>query len=219
MFWVLRVHTTLAGQIYNRGTVITVCFFFFSSRRRHTRLQGDWSSDVCSSDLTFAAADPAPDSNDPSKREITRIRRNLPGTVPNDPDALTALNEGEKQIAEKNPRAAEAAFQKVLGRYPEQARARYGLGLVAMLEGDPTKAQEVFGRLVNGEHAATNDPMVLAWSHVYLGRIYEGNGQRDRAKQEFQAALDVPNGPETARLAGQRGLQAPGGSRKASEHP
>src|SRR2546426_9093179 len=26
-------------------------FFFFPSRRRHTRLQGDWSSDVCSSDL------------------------------------------------------------------------------------------------------------------------------------------------------------------------
>src|SRR5688500_19216710 len=26
-------------------------FFFFSSRSRHTRLQGDWSSDVCSSDL------------------------------------------------------------------------------------------------------------------------------------------------------------------------
>src|SRR2546426_3182538 len=30
---------------------LPVCFFFFSSRRRHTRLQGDWSSDVCSSDL------------------------------------------------------------------------------------------------------------------------------------------------------------------------
>src|SRR5256885_8513651 len=28
-------------------------FFFFSSRRRHTRLQGDWSSDVCSSDLHY----------------------------------------------------------------------------------------------------------------------------------------------------------------------
>src|SRR5256885_11362414 len=28
-----------------------VWIFFFSSRRRHTRLQGDWSSDVCSSDL------------------------------------------------------------------------------------------------------------------------------------------------------------------------
>src|SRR5256885_9270378 len=30
---------------------ISLLFFFFSSRRRHTRLQGDWSSDVCSSDL------------------------------------------------------------------------------------------------------------------------------------------------------------------------
>src|SRR5690348_18094375 len=28
-----------------------VCLFFFSSRRRHTRWTGDWSSDVCSSDL------------------------------------------------------------------------------------------------------------------------------------------------------------------------
>src|SRR3989454_7669094 len=32
-------------------------FFFFSSRRRHTRLQGDWSSDVCSSDLVCHSAD------------------------------------------------------------------------------------------------------------------------------------------------------------------
>src|SRR5256885_12190444 len=31
-------------------------FFFFSSRRRHTRLQGDWSSDVCSSDLAVSSA-------------------------------------------------------------------------------------------------------------------------------------------------------------------
>src|SRR2546429_8522453 len=29
-------------------------FFFFSSRRRHTRCSRDWSSDVCSSDLTSA---------------------------------------------------------------------------------------------------------------------------------------------------------------------
>src|SRR5207248_8208827 len=35
-------------------TVIVSCrtWFFFSSRRRHTRSYGDWSSDVCSSDLT-----------------------------------------------------------------------------------------------------------------------------------------------------------------------
>src|SRR5256885_2123380 len=38
------------------GSVMTELLFFFSSRRRHTRLQGDWSSDVCSSDL-FAYTD------------------------------------------------------------------------------------------------------------------------------------------------------------------
>src|SRR5882762_11616201 len=31
-------------------------FFFFSSRRRHTRFKCDWSSDVCSSDLNAARA-------------------------------------------------------------------------------------------------------------------------------------------------------------------
>src|ERR1019366_9626946 len=36
------------------STVILCCLlvFFFSSRRRHTRLVSDWSSDVCSSDLS-----------------------------------------------------------------------------------------------------------------------------------------------------------------------
>src|SRR5256885_3052281 len=32
--------------------------FFFSSRRRHTTLQGDWSSDVCSSDLSSPQNEP-----------------------------------------------------------------------------------------------------------------------------------------------------------------
>src|SRR5699024_11344682 len=33
-------------------TTATALFFFFSSRRRHTRSKRDWSSDVCSSDLS-----------------------------------------------------------------------------------------------------------------------------------------------------------------------
>src|SRR5256885_7700676 len=41
-------HTSCASH---KVSSVDVLFFFFSSRRRHTRLQGDWSSDVCSSDL------------------------------------------------------------------------------------------------------------------------------------------------------------------------
>src|SRR5690606_39290454 len=33
------------------GLALGLVFFFFSSRRRHTRFSRDWSSDVCSSDL------------------------------------------------------------------------------------------------------------------------------------------------------------------------
>src|SRR5256885_5118578 len=39
------------GDVLEATIGVEVYVFFFSSRRRHTRLQGDWSSDVCSSDL------------------------------------------------------------------------------------------------------------------------------------------------------------------------
>src|SRR5438309_6470796 len=39
---------------WDAGVFDFVCFFFFSSRRRHTRWNCDWSSDVCSSDLLSA---------------------------------------------------------------------------------------------------------------------------------------------------------------------
>src|SRR5256885_10823866 len=41
-----------SGSSHIGATAMNISnIFFFSSRRRHTRLQGDWSSDVCSSDL------------------------------------------------------------------------------------------------------------------------------------------------------------------------
>src|SRR2546421_7420893 len=45
------VSLVFSGCLHSRSCF----FFFFSSRRRHTRSDRDWSSDVCSSDLTAAA--------------------------------------------------------------------------------------------------------------------------------------------------------------------
>src|SRR5205814_3140380 len=50
--------------------------FFFSSRRRHTRCLSDWSSDVCSSDLSCAAQDRAP--QDRAAQDPTAARRERP---------------------------------------------------------------------------------------------------------------------------------------------
>src|SRR2546426_1904636 len=56
MLWITHIVTIIDLSGYYKlelvsGPVLTVYQFFFSSRRRHTRLQGDWSSDVCSSEL------------------------------------------------------------------------------------------------------------------------------------------------------------------------
>src|SRR5437867_13209627 len=53
-------------------------FFFFSSRRRHTRSYGDWSSDVCSSDLLPCRfLGPARSRLDPSLRAPSALRRGI----------------------------------------------------------------------------------------------------------------------------------------------
>src|SRR5256885_7273849 len=58
-------------------TISAQCGFFFSSRRRHTRLQGDWSSDVCSSDLHVYALRRWIERSQSSKRHVKAEARLL----------------------------------------------------------------------------------------------------------------------------------------------
>ncbi len=155
---------------------------------------------------------PAPDEKGV---EVARAKQLPPATVPNDPEVLAALTEGERLIAEKNSRGAEAAFRRVVSKYPNQPRAMYGLALVALLDGDGPRAKQMLGGLVAGEQEASKDPMVLAWSHVYLGRIYESDGRPELALDEYRAALAVQGAPELARQAALRGLEKTnGGARR-----
>src|SRR5258707_576326 len=61
-----------------RQLIERIHFFFFSSRRRHTRYWRDWSSDVCSSDLLGASARPRPGSGATRGREGPVARPELP---------------------------------------------------------------------------------------------------------------------------------------------
>src|SRR5206468_4471129 len=71
---------------------LTFFFFFFSSRRRHTRSDRDWSSDVCSSDLSVNLANRLLRLENPSPAEIPESLRSkraqrgfllcLPETIP-----------------------------------------------------------------------------------------------------------------------------------------
>jgi tetratricopeptide (TPR) repeat protein len=168
--------------------------------------------------IKFEPATAAAKPDETASESLARRRRLPPSTIPNDPEAIAALTEGERRIAEKNPRAAESSFQKVLAKYPDQTRAWYGIGLVALMDHDGVRAKEVFGKLTSGEHTAADDPMVLAWSHIYLARIYDDEGQVDQAKAQYQEALAVNGSPDQARQAAQKGLAAFTGG-KPSERP
>src|SRR5256885_8180483 len=65
-------------------------FFFFSSRRRHTRLQGDWSSDVCSSDLITVSRGATTNTSDYANNAADIVARGL--EMQADMDLARALN-------------------------------------------------------------------------------------------------------------------------------
>src|SRR2546430_12103935 len=58
-----------ADEVMSSSVVV-----FFSSRRRHTRFDCDWSSDVCSSDLVIVDFYPIVDVNNNARNPIINIR-------------------------------------------------------------------------------------------------------------------------------------------------
>jgi hypothetical protein len=127
------------------------------------------------------------------------------------------LAEGDHQIALKDAAAASATFEKILEKYPNEARAVYGLAIASILSGDGDRARELFEQLVAGSGStasgspnpgATSDPSILAWSHVYLGRMHDLEDERDQALIEYRTALAINGSPESARVAAQRGMES-----------
>jgi hypothetical protein len=58
--------------------------------------------------------------------------------------------------------------------------------------------------------ATAHEAKVIAWSHIYLGRIFDLKENRDAAMNEYRAALSAAGTaiPE-AKLAAERGLESP----------
>jgi tetratricopeptide (TPR) repeat protein len=122
------------------------------------------------------------------------------------------LVEGNRELEQKDASAAAATFEKVLAKYPNDARAMYGLAIASVVSGDADRAKTLFEQITtasNSDAASSSvDPEILAWSHVYLGRIHDLQDERDLAVSEYRAALAVDDGPADARAAAQAGVEA-----------
>ena len=56
---------------------------------------------------------------------------------------------------------------------------------------------------------ASKDPHVLAWSHIYLGRMADMQEERDAALEHYRSALAAGDSNTETKAAAERGLQQP----------
>lgn len=153
-----------------------------------------------------------PESDEGEVDEVAESRGAGKGS-PRAPDSSldAELNSAERLIGNQDSAGAAEAFEKILEKFPGQPRALYGLAMASVLQGDAEHARALFEQVVSAAKAASAemrpDPNVLAWSHIYLGRMHDLEDDRQQAVEEYRAALAVGNAPEGARSAAQNGIE------------
>jgi hypothetical protein len=118
----------------------------------------------------------------------------------------TLLQTAEKRLSAGDLKAAQELAQQALQEHRgDQGRALFIMAQVATANRDMDGAQGYFERAIK----AAGEPKVIAWSHIYLGRIYDLREQRDQAVGEYQAALTAGATLPEVKAAAERGLQQP----------
>ena len=121
------------------------------------------------------------------------------------------LAEAKLQAGDLNG-AATLARQYLTGRDPDSlqaaadaARANFILARTAAMTGHADEAASRFKTTID----STKDPRLVAWSHIYLGRMLDLSCRRDDAVTEYKEALEHRDGQQDTRLAAERGVKAP----------
>jgi tetratricopeptide (TPR) repeat protein len=130
------------------------------------------------------------------------------------PRKLTGLDLAEARLAAGDVAKASSMARQALSTHSDSsntldatansARAEFILARVAILTGHPDQAIEGFQRTL----AASKDPRLLAWSHIYLGRMFDLDCKRDEALTEYKEALKARDGQLDTRLSAERNIKA-----------
>jgi tetratricopeptide (TPR) repeat protein len=137
------------------------------------------------------------------------------------PRQLTGLDLAEARLSAGDVAGASAIAQKVLASQNDSiasvadaARAHFILARADLLSVHPGESEDDAERTI-GEAVAqfqktletSKDQRLLAWSHIYLGRVLDLECKRDQAAAEYKAALEVRDGQLDTRLAAERGVK------------
>ena len=126
------------------------------------------------------------------------------------PRQLTGLDLAEAKLASGDVNTAAAMAQKVLANQSDtlaytadEARAHFILARVDLMTGHPDQAVDDFQKTI----ANSKQLRLLAWSHIYLGRMLDLECKRDQALTEYKEGLAVRDGQLDTRLAAERGVK------------
>ena len=142
--------------------------------------------------------------------ELSRIKqvRFLPegsdDVVRRTPRQLHGLDLAELKLMKGDSDGAAAlAKQAITEHTADPGRADFILARVAALHGQMSDAQHDFAETIR----LSKDPRMLAWSHIYLGRVFDIQEQREQAVAEYHAALTVRDGQADTRSAAEKGIK------------
>jgi tetratricopeptide (TPR) repeat protein len=120
--------------------------------------------------------------------------------------ASPLLQTAEEKLASGDPEAAKTLAQQAIDQKSgDQGQALFILARVAALNRDMPGAQSYFERALT----STQQPRVIAWSHIYLGRICDLQEDRAAALTHYRAALTASASLPEATAAAQRGIEKP----------
>ena len=125
------------------------------------------------------------------------------------PRKLTGLDLAEARLAAGDVKTAAAIAQETLrvsqkDETADAGRANFILARAAILTRQPEEAISGFQKAI----AEAKETRILAWSHIYLGRMFDLDCKRDAAVAEYKGALEVRDGQQDTRLAAERGVKA-----------
>ena len=119
--------------------------------------------------------------------------------------AQQKIDQAERALAGGNPSGATQLAEEALAANEDPARCYFVLARAASLSGNMQDAKDDFVKAAS----TSQDPRIVAWSHIYLGRILDLQDDREAAIEQYKAALSAGDSSPDTHSAAERGLQSP----------
>ena len=116
------------------------------------------------------------------------------------------LDLAELDLVKGDPQTAASLSETALKQHTaDAARANFILARADLMNGKMEDAEVAFRETVR----LSSDPRMLAWAHIYLGRILDVQDKRDDALVEYKAALAMRDTQPDTRTAAEKGVKQP----------